>query len=227
MKIISVNNLDYSLPSIGRILIDISFQVESGEFIGILGKNGEGKSTLLDLLLGFRTPRSGSIEILEEDPYLDERKNKQFVSYISQDIEFNGNFTVRQALDFHRLFYPSYDLELETKLCSIFKLKSTAKISTLSTGFQRRVQIISALASRPKLLVIDEITAVLDPGARDLLFQVLKDYQEQSKATIVMATNVIEDLKDCAHRILYLNEGRLSEESPADIQKIFSEKQAS
>lgn len=226
MKTISVRDLEYCIPNVGRILSQVHFEAFADEFIGILGKNGEGKSTLLDLLLGLITPQEGLIEVLGEDPFSDTRKNKALVSYISQDIEIKGGLSVKEALEFHRLFYPNYDLQLEKTLCSLLKVQRNSKISSLSTGFQRRVQIISALATKPKILFIDEVTAVLDPDARQLLFNILKDYQTNNKATIIMATNVVEDLQGYAHRILYLKDSQLTEHSPSDIYKIFSEKQA-
>lgn len=224
MITIKLSNLHYALPNVGEILRDINFEILPGEFVGVLGKNGEGKSTLLDLMLGFRTPIEGSVEVLDENPFSDERINKQYVSYISQDIELKGDFTVARALEFHRLFYAQYDLEYEKELCHIFKVKTKAKISSLSTGFHRRIQIIASLASRPKVILIDEITAVLDPEARKLLFEVLKDYQAKNKATILMATNVIEDLKGYASRILFLEDGKVTEVDPQAIYDAFSKK---
>lgn len=222
MTTIKVENLTYSIPQVGIILKNISFETHPGQFIGILGENGQGKSTLLDLLLGFRTPQEGCIKILDEDPYLESRQNKERISYISQDIELKGDLTIREALLFHRTFYPNYDIKYEQELCKLFKLKTTAKISSLSTGFQKRFQIVAGLASRPKVIIIDEITAVLDPAARSLFFNILKSYKEEHQATILMATNLAEDLEGYADQILHLEDSFLTEVKPEEFFSLFA-----
>ena len=110
---------------------------------------------------------------------------------------------------------------MKKKLMDIFELDSKSKIGRLSTGQKRRVQIIAALASRPKILFIDEITAVLDPNARNVLFKILKDINSSQKTTILLATNIVEDLKERVNSIYFIQDSLLEYHPVSDIDSLF------
>lgn len=219
---IKAQNLKYQIPYGAIILDDINFEIGKGEFVGLLGHNGSGKTTLMDLIMGFRGITSGSLEVLGEDPHSLIRERKKEISFISQDVVIKGNITIADFLKFHSILYPQYSKSAEEYFLDVFKLSSETKVATLSLGQQRKVQIIAGLSSKAKLILIDEITAVLDPETRETFFIELKKYQLENDATIVLATNIAEDLLLRADRVLFIRSGKVSIHSPDEILKLFN-----
>jgi ABC-2 type transport system ATP-binding protein len=226
-KLISVQDLTYSIPYGQNILKDISFDLHAGEFLGVLGRNGVGKTTLIDLLLGLRLHTSGTIDILGESPMAPDRKNTNAICYLSHDANLKGNISVAQYLKFYAGFFPSYSLEQEKKLLEYFSLNLTDRVGGLSTGQQKKVQAVGALSSMPKLLFIDEMTAVLDPETRSQLFKVLHLFKVEHGLGIILATNIAEDLINRADKILFINDCKGSLQNPSDILELFNVEKAS
>ena len=162
--------------------------------LGIVGKNGIGKTTLIDLIMGFRWPDAGEVKILGKNI---RTKNKEYlkdVSYLAHDVQIAGGQTIASFLKFHSFFYEGYSEEIEKELLVYFSIDSSMEVSSLSTGQQKKILIVAALASGTKLIVIDEITAVLDSITRKLLFKKLNEHVLKFKKTVVIATNISEDL---------------------------------
>lgn len=222
-SLISVKNLHYEIPYGKLIIQDFSIDIFPGEFVGLLGKNGQGKTTLIELLLGLRTPTSGSIKLLGRSH--DDESRPEELSFLSHDLHLQGNLSVREFLDFNSAFYPKYSKGVETNYLRYFQIDDRSKIASFSTGGQKKVQIVAALSTRPKVLIIDEITAVLDPNSRALLFQALIHEQLENKLTIFLATNIAEDLVDRASKILYINHSQVSEHQPHSVLELFSNTQ--
>lgn len=221
-KLISIENLSYTVPYGETILKNINLEIGEGEFIGILGHNGSGKTTLLDIINGFRGATSGSIEVLKENPHSIERKYKTGVVFLSQDVTLKGRLTIGDFLKFHAAFYPNYSLEDQAKLLEIFQLDVNSKIGFLSTGQQKKVQIVSGFSSRPRLIVIDEITAVLDPEARDIFFRELIRVKESLNCSILLATNIAEDLVNKADKVLFIEKGNAKFYRSTEILNLFN-----
>lgn len=218
---ISVNNLAYCYPRGHQVFSNLNFQVGEGEFWGVLGKNGAGKTTLMDLFQGIKYPTEGKISVFGEDPNSLERSEANSYVFLSQDVSLKGNATVEEVLKFHSYFYKSYSREIEKELIDYLHLKPKTLVGALSTGQQKKVQIVAGLASDTKLILIDEITAVLDPETRFRFFAKLSEFHLQRKKTILLATNIAEDLKERANKILFINEGQGSVVVPAMIDGLF------
>lgn len=223
---IKAKNLTYEIPYTKTILQDLSFEIAPGEFLGILGHNGAGKTTLTDLLLGLRKITAGELTVFGEDPHANERKHRHEIGYMSQDIGIKGQLSVRQYLDLQVLLYPSYSKKQETYLLKKFRVLETAKIGTLSLGQQKKVQIVGCLSTCPKLIIIDEMTAVLDPETRAVFFSELERVQKTFNSTVILATNIAEDLVSRAHRILFIKDQKGSLHAPQEIQKLFITREA-
>lgn len=218
---ITVKNLTYSIPNSGTILNDVTFEIQEGDFIGLLGKNGAGKTTLVDLLMGLRIPSSGEIKILGLDPALSDREVFKDVSFLSQDVWLKDAISVQDFFEFHSEFYPNYSIELQSFINNKFKIDLKAKIGGLSTGQKRRIQIVAALASRPKILFIDEITAVLDPDARKIFFDLLISINQDHKTSIILATNIVEDLKGKVKKVFFIKDHKIDFFNPEEIDSLF------
>ncbi|HXH76079.1 MAG TPA: ABC transporter ATP-binding protein [Bacteriovoracaceae bacterium] len=220
-KIISIKNLSYEIPYSGTILENINLEMGPNEFLGILGHNGAGKTTLLDIILGFKVATQGEVKVLGESSNDIDRKNKNQIIFLSQDVALRGNLSVGDFLKFVSDLYPNYSKEDAKRLMPIFKLKSDTLISSLSTGQQKKVQIVAGLATRPKLLIIDEVTAVLDPEARIVLFTELQKLKTDYGTSIVIATNIAEDLTGIVDRVMFVKDKRANMYGPGEIMNLF------
>ncbi len=220
-SLIRVENLNYTIPYGAEILKDVSFNASEGELLGVLGRNGSGKTTLIDLLLGMRPPTSGLIEVLGENPMSIGRKHLDRVCFLSHEANFKNTITIGEFLKFFSFFYPAYLKSEELFLLDYFSLKADEKIGGLSTGQKKKVQIVAALSARPKLLIVDEITAVLDPETRSLFFRAIENQKEKNGLSVVLATNIAEDLINRADRILFVEKGEASLRDASEILTLF------
>lgn len=225
-NIISLDHVSYTIPYGDTILEDIDFTLAEGQFLGILGHNGTGKTTLLDIILGNKQISTGRVDVLGENPHSADRKNKQDIAFLSQDVTIKGDLSIHDFFKFHSAFYPNYSKEDELTLLETFGLTRELKVGALSTGQQKKVQIVAGLATRPKLILIDEITAVLDPEARDIFFKELIKAKEKYSPAILLATNIAEDLIGNADRVLFIAGKCGIEHEPREIPKLFNLKLA-
>lgn len=204
---ITVTNLSYQLPNKRAILTGMSFELPKGGFLAVLGENGAGKTTLLDILMGFRLRTSGIVTVMGCDPGTDPWETRGRIAYLSEKIDMPGDWETREYLEFHRKFFPHYDVHDEQELMSFFKVNYEDRVGNLSAGEIRRLQIVGALAAQPDLVIADEITAVLDIRGRRNFLKLLQDRQKEKGLTVVLATNVPEGLEIYADFVAFLHQG--------------------
>lgn len=221
-KLIEIRNVSYSIPYGKTVLQSIDIDLMPGDLLGVLGRNGVGKSTLMDLLLGVRPVSSGSIQVLGEDPLNVDRKNLNSICFLSQDIVMKGSLSVRKVLDLYASYYDNYSKKEEESLLNFFQIRSDDKLGSLSTGQQKKVATIAALSSIPKILLIDEITAVLDPETRGQFFQALNRHRAEYGMGVILATNIAEDLISRANKVLFIEDGRGTVCNPGEILNLFN-----
>lgn len=214
--------MSYSIPYSDTILEDVNLEISSGQFLGILGHNGAGKSTFMDLLMGFRKCSKGELSVFGEDPHAIARAHRKEIVFLSQDVVLKGSITIKQFLDFHASFFPEYSKDEEEHLLRIFQLNPEQKIGALSTGQQKKVQVVSAFATCPKLILIDEITAVMDPETRSIFFRELERVRRKYGSAILLATNIAEDLIEKCDEIVFIEGRRASLHSPNEIARLFN-----
>ncbi|MEE2670895.1 MAG: ATP-binding cassette domain-containing protein [Bdellovibrionota bacterium] len=205
-KILEIKNLCYQYPLANSGFSNLSFDLKLGEFKLLLGKNGSGKSTLINLILGFRTPTSGEIKI-ENIPVreLKPHETNRFF-YLSQLIDFPRTLTLRTYLDMIALSYPNYSKHLEEQLIKIFQVEPSSTMHQLSLGQRVRIQIIAAFASRAPLIIIDEITAVLDEVARENFSVLMQKTLATKKTAILMATNIAREISIPVTEIIQIDQ---------------------
>ena len=221
-KIIHLKDMSYSIPYGEKILEDVNLELDAGIFLGVLGHNGAGKTTLMDILMGFRKASTGEALVLGEDPHAIARSHRKDVAFLSQDVNLKGSLSIRQFLDFYAGFHPGYSAEMESHLLKVFGLKDDSKIGSLSLGQQKKVQVVSGLAALPKLILIDEITAVLDPETRVVFFREIQKYREKHPCAVILATNIAEDLIGRVDSILFVKDRHAKLYSPDEIARLFN-----
>ncbi len=220
--IIDITNVDYKIPNGDTVYEDLNFHLSLGEFIGVLGKNGAGKTTLLDLLMGYRPITKGKIEVLGEDPMGLSRRKKKDIFVLSHDIKIQSSHSIENYLEFTRFFYDNYDRVKEKELLEYFSLEPKAKMGSLSTGQKVKAQIVAAISARPKLFLMDEVTAVLDPESRKQFFVLLKKLHKEQSCSLVMATNIAEDLNGVVDKVLFIDHKHANVHEVCEIEHLFN-----
>lgn len=194
---------------------DLSFAVPTGSVCALLGANGAGKTTTLKVLMNLLRPTSGSARVFGVDSRrLGEREFQQ-IGYVSENQKLPLWMTVRQLLDYCRPFYPTWDVELEKKLLRQFDLPEDRKLKHLSRGMLMKAVLVSSLAYRPKLLVLDEPFTGLDPLVRHEFVTGLLEAAGMGDWTMLISSHDIDDVERLTDRVVLLEAGhhRLTEGS--------------
>ena len=221
--ILQVQNLNY-IYSIGtpfqhQALEDVSFSVYRGEFIGIIGHTGSGKSTLMQQLNGLLKPSSGKILLDGKDIWSDKKLTRQArfrVGLVFQYPEYQlFEETVYKDIAFgpKNMGLPADEIDRRVRdAASIVGLTETQlEVSPfdLSGGQKRRVAIAGVIAMEPEVLILDEPTAGLDPKGREEILQNIADYRTKHNATVMMVSHSMDDVARLTDRLLVLNGSHL------------------
>ena len=201
-------------------LEDISFRIEDGEFVGIVGHTGSGKSTLVQHLNGLLTPSSGQVLIDGEDlngNRANRRALRMQIGLVFQYPEYQlFEETVAKDIAFGPKNQGLSDAEIDERVryamdCVHLRYDDLAEKSPfeLSGGQMRRVAIAGVIAMKPKVLILDEPTAGLDPRGRDRILSMLEDLRNRGGTTILMVSHSMDDMARLASRLLVLSEGKL------------------
>lgn len=207
---IEIKNLDYTPRGHAKILNNLNAVFSQGSFVALLGENGAGKTTLLDMIMGFKVPSAGELRVRGELPMSDPWLQRQNIVYLSEKMDIPGDWTVRQYLQFNQYFYNHYSEELEQELIQEFHVTENSRLGSMSAGEVRRVQIVGALATEPSLIIVDEITAVLDIVGRRRFMARLYEQNKKRGCTVILATNILEELERYISDVLIMKNGKIS-----------------
>jgi ABC-2 type transport system ATP-binding protein len=195
-----------------RALEGLTFCVPQGSVHALVGPNGAGKTTLIKILMNIFRGSAGSASVLGVDSKKISGKAFESIGYVSENQQLPGWMRVGAFLAYLRPFYPTWDRGLEEQLVRHFDLPMDRKLKQLSRGMQMKAALASALAFRPKLIVLDEPFSGLDPLVRDELGKALMERAGDS--TIFVSSHDLAEIEGFATHIAYLDSGslRFSEE---------------
>ena len=185
-------------------LRDLTLTIPKGGIVGLAGPNAAGKSTLLSLAAGLLAPSEGSIEIFGRDP-LQSPEVLAEVGYVAQGAPLYRSFRVADTLEYARRTNPRWDTEIAIELLT--RIDSRAKVGALSAGERARLALALALGKRPRLVLLDEPFASLDPLAGRELLQLLMDGVAELGATVIVASHVVADIQRVCDHIVLLSSG--------------------
>jgi len=201
------------------ILRDVSFEIPRGRVVGLVGKNGAGKTSLFDLLLGFAVPSTGSSAILGEDSRALSASVKSRIGFVPQQDELPGLLTGAQQLALVAALHPRWNAPLVTRLANEWEVPLERRIGRLSGGERQKLATLCALGHEPELLVLDEPAASLDPVARRRFMQEILAIAGEGTRTLVYASHIIGDLERVASHLWLLREGSLAWQGELDALK--------
>jgi ABC-2 type transport system ATP-binding protein len=188
-------------------LSGVGLEVPEGAIYALVGANGAGKTTLIKLLMNILRPTAGSARVLGMDSQRLRGRDLNRIGYVSENQEFPEWMTVGGMLAYLRPFYPTWDGALEGQLVRQFDLPLKRELKQLSRGQRMKAAMASALAFRPKLLVLDEPFAGLDPLVRDELMEGLLDRAPET--TIFLSSHDLAEIESFSSHVGFLEQGRL------------------
>lgn len=201
-----------------RALDNVSLTLEGNKIYGLLGRNGAGKTTFMDILSGQILASSGDIMIDGENPF-DNQKLTESICLIKEANNFSPELKIKQVLKISSYFYPNWDQAMAEELLTIFNLKHAAKVKTLSKGMESALGITVGLASRAPITVFDEPYIGMDAPSRKKFYEILlEDYQENPR-TIIFSTHLIDEVSLMFEEVIILSEGAvILQESSEDLR---------
>jgi ABC-2 type transport system ATP-binding protein len=208
-----------------KVLEGFDLTVESGRVYGLLGLNGEGKTTLARILMGIIPPDGGEIFFKGRRIAYGQSAYKRDFGYVPEDPFFYEDMTVRGLLDFNGRFYPKWDRKRAAADLERFTLDPKARVGTLSRGQKLKLGLAVALAAAPDFLILDDPTSGLDvPTRQDFLRDVIRELAA-SGTTVLFASHLVHELERIVERLLVLSGGRLILDE--DFDKVKATHQAS
>ncbi len=193
----------------------ISFEVAEGEVFAMLGPNGAGKTTTVEILEGFRRRDGGQVSVLGQDPATGGRSLKQNLGIVLQTTGVDPYLTVAETVDMFRGYYPKPRPRDEVLKLVGLEEKRDSRVTKLSGGQRRRLDVAIALAGDPNLLFLDEPTTGFDPGARRNAWEVIKGLSDLGK-TIFLTSHAMDEVQYLADRVVIISAGRIVAQGTPD-----------
>lgn len=212
MAILTVQNLIKSYGT-QRALDGVSLEVQPGECYGLLGPNGAGKTTLLSILSCFRDADSGSATLLGQTLSTKNRDIRPAIGIAPQEIAVYGALTARENLQFFGRLYGMAESKLKDRVDQLLEAvglqaRADARAETFSGGMQRRLNLAAALVHEPKLLLLDEPTAGVDPQSRNHLFEEIRRCTKQG-TTILYTTHYMAEVEALCSKVAIMDHGKI------------------
>ena len=189
-----------------KILKGIDLQLEEGRIIGLLGKNGTGKSTLLKLINDLLTLDGGEI-LFQGKPIGVESKKR--ISFLSERTYLDKSMKVSQVIDFFKDFYEDFDAEKAKILLKDLSLDENMRLSKMSKGMQEKVQLVLVMSRKADLYILDEPLGGVDPATRDyILDTILTNFNPG--ASVLISTHLISDIERILDDVIFIDDGKIA-----------------
>ena len=211
MELLEIKNL-YKNYGEKQVLNNITLTVPRGKIIGLLGKNGTGKTTLIKLINGLLTPTEG--EIIFEGEKIGPQ-SKLNIAYLPERTYLDKSMTINETLKFFKEFYSNFDIDKAKVLLKKLDLDENQKIIKMSKGMQEKVQLVLVMSRKADLYILDEPLGGVDPATRDyILDTILTNFNEG--ASIIISTHLISDIERILDEVIFIDKGEIKLISDAD-----------
>ncbi|WP_217640337.1 ABC transporter ATP-binding protein [Desulfoluna spongiiphila] len=205
--VIQVDNLCHSYGG-KDVLRGLTFEVKKGRIFGLLGKNGAGKSTTINIMMGFLSPKEGVCRIFGEPSHSLRPETRARIGLLHETFLQYEFFTIGQAERFYASFYPTWNHGVFRDLMDRLGLPDNRKIHRMSCGQRSQVTLALILAQMPELMILDDYSLGLDAGYRRLFLDYLVAYAERYGTTILITSHIVQDLERFVDDIVILDQGR-------------------
>lgn len=190
-------------------LNNVSFNVPKGSIVGFIGQNGAGKTTTIKSVLNIIKTDSGRINIFGMDNVKDEKKIKEDIAVVFDEIPFQEEFTPNNLNKIMKSIYDSWDEAVYKGYVEMFGIPYNKKIGELSKGMKMKLQIATALSHNARLLIMDEATGGLDPVVRSEILDIFFDFIQDESNSILMSSHITSDLEKIADYIVFIDKGNI------------------
>ncbi|MCI8460763.1 MAG: ABC transporter ATP-binding protein [Bacilli bacterium] len=185
----------------------IDLEIPRGIIVGLIGENGAGKTTLIKSILNIINKDTGTIKIFGKDYKEFETEIKEDIGVVLDEEFFPELLCARDINLVMKDIYKNWDRKLFYKYLTDFQIKDNQAIKTLSKGMKKKLEIATALAHHPKLLILDEPTSGLDPVVRGEVLDIFMDFLKDEENTVLLSTHITSDLEHIADRIVFIDKG--------------------
>lgn len=204
MELLKITGLNKSFGDT-QILKNVNITVEGGRIVGLLGKNGMGKSTLIKLICDLLTIDSGEILINGEKIGTN---SKKVIAYLPERTYLDKSMTVKKVVKYFSEFYDNFDSEKAYTLLSDLGLDINQKLSKMSKGMQEKVQLVLVMSRKADLYILDEPLGGVDPATRDyILDTILSNFAEG--ASVLISTHLISDIERILDDVIFIEKGEI------------------
>ena len=187
------------------VLKNINLTIPKGKIIGLLGKNGMGKTTLIKLINDLLTPTSGDILINGNKPGVE---SKKIISYLPERTYLDKSQTPLEVINYFSIFYEDFNKEKALNLLNALNLETNKKISKMSKGMQEKLQLILVMSREADLYILDEPLGGVDPATRDyILDTILSNFKEES--SVLISTHLISDIERILDEVVFIDKGEV------------------
>ncbi len=187
------------------VLKNVNLVIPRGKIIGLLGKNGTGKTTLIKLINGLLTPTFGKVLVNEKEIGVE---SKIIISYLPERTYLDKSMTVEQVIKFFKDFYSNFDEEKARELLKDLDLDTSLKLSKMSKGMQEKVQLVLVMSRKADLYILDEPLGGVDPATRDyILDTILTNFNEG--ASVIISTHLIADVERILDEVIFIDKGEI------------------
>ncbi len=202
-----------------RALDGVSFQARPGFVYGLVGANGQGKTTLIKHLLGLLRAQQGAVRVFGLDPVQHPVKVLQRVGYLSEERELPEWMRIHELLRYTAAYYPHWDAAYARELLNTFGLDPSKKVKELSKGMRAQAGLIAAVAHRPELLLLDEPSTGLDAVVRkDILNLIIRTVADEGRAAI-FSSHLLDEVEQMSDYVFMIHQGKLVMQGELDAVK--------
>jgi len=203
-KVLEISNLNKNYGKFQAVK-NLSFDIEKGKIVGLLGPNGSGKTTIIKTIMGLMSDYDGSVAINGAHPGHVANKH---ISYLPDTAHIPRWLTVSQAIQLFTDFYEDFEPNRAKDMLTQMKIPMDKKLKALSRGMQEKVNLSLVMSRRAKLYVLDEPIGAVDPASREFIIEtILKNFDEDG--SILISTHIIADIEPILDRAIFLREGEL------------------
>ena len=197
--------------------LECSLEVGEGQIVGLIGRNGAGKSTAFKAMLGLISIDGGERKVLGKEVERFTQKDKEQIGVVLADSGFSGYLSVKNLLPMLKALYSEFDENWFVNKCKALELPLDKQIKEFSTGMKRKLHILAAIAHNARLLILDEPTSGLDVVARDELLELLREYMEKEGRSIVISSHISSDLEGLCDSIYMIEKGKIVFREETDV----------